>query len=236
MAFVTDSNRPQPLWQPPPTACLTASEVPSLLRIPALMLSSVLAVGAARAGPKRRCQTFFRRRLSAPFHSQRGRCGHVVPISYGAVWPFGPYLLWCCVAAWSPSLMVLCGCLVPISYGAVWLFGPHLLWCCVAVWSLSLMVLCGRLVPISYGAVWPLGPYFLWCCVAVWSLFLVVLCGRPTHCQPQASPCSASPQLNRIPLTPPTHLPLIAAPGGRPGWAVPRHHRGLGARRQRIPL
>ena len=35
MAFVTDSNRPQPLWQPPPTACLTAavaaSEVPSLL-------------------------------------------------------------------------------------------------------------------------------------------------------------------------------------------------------------
>ena len=34
MAFVTDSNRPQPLRQPPPTACLTASgaasEVPSL--------------------------------------------------------------------------------------------------------------------------------------------------------------------------------------------------------------
>ena len=34
MAFVTDSHRPQPLWQPPPTACLTAfeaaSEVPSL--------------------------------------------------------------------------------------------------------------------------------------------------------------------------------------------------------------
>ena len=32
MAFLTDSNRPQPLWQPPPTACLTAygaaSEVP----------------------------------------------------------------------------------------------------------------------------------------------------------------------------------------------------------------
>ena len=25
MAFVTDSNRPKPLWQPPPTACLTAS-------------------------------------------------------------------------------------------------------------------------------------------------------------------------------------------------------------------
>ena len=34
MAFVTDSNRPQPLRQPPPTACLTASgaasEAPSL--------------------------------------------------------------------------------------------------------------------------------------------------------------------------------------------------------------
>ena len=28
-AFVTDSNRPQPLWQPPPTACLTASGAPS---------------------------------------------------------------------------------------------------------------------------------------------------------------------------------------------------------------
>ena len=27
MAFVTDSNRPQPLWQPPPTACPTASGV-----------------------------------------------------------------------------------------------------------------------------------------------------------------------------------------------------------------
>ena len=35
MAFATNSNRPQPLWQPPPTACLTASgaasEAPSLL-------------------------------------------------------------------------------------------------------------------------------------------------------------------------------------------------------------
>ena len=34
MTFVTDSNRPQPLWQPPPAACLTASgaasEAPSL--------------------------------------------------------------------------------------------------------------------------------------------------------------------------------------------------------------
>ena len=34
MAFVTDSNRPQPLWQPPPTACLTSSEAPSLLMHP----------------------------------------------------------------------------------------------------------------------------------------------------------------------------------------------------------
>ena len=37
-AFVTDSNRPQPLWQPPPTARLTASgaasEVPPLLMRP----------------------------------------------------------------------------------------------------------------------------------------------------------------------------------------------------------
>ena len=38
MAFVTDSNRPQPLRQPPPTACLpasgAASEVPSLVMHP----------------------------------------------------------------------------------------------------------------------------------------------------------------------------------------------------------
>ena len=38
MALATDSNRPQPLWRPPPTACLTtpgaASEVPSLLMHP----------------------------------------------------------------------------------------------------------------------------------------------------------------------------------------------------------
>ena len=38
VAFGTDSNHPQPLWQPPPTACLTASratsEVPSLLMHP----------------------------------------------------------------------------------------------------------------------------------------------------------------------------------------------------------
>ena len=38
MAFVTDGNRPQALWQPPPNACLTASgtavEIPSLLMHP----------------------------------------------------------------------------------------------------------------------------------------------------------------------------------------------------------
>ena len=38
MAFVTDSNRPQSLWQPPPTACLSASgtafDVPSFLMHP----------------------------------------------------------------------------------------------------------------------------------------------------------------------------------------------------------
>ena len=38
MALVTDSDRPQPHWQPPPTACLTASratsEGPSLLMHP----------------------------------------------------------------------------------------------------------------------------------------------------------------------------------------------------------
>ena len=34
MALATDSNRPQPLRQPPPTACLTASEAPSLLLHP----------------------------------------------------------------------------------------------------------------------------------------------------------------------------------------------------------
>ena len=38
MAFVTDSNRPQPLWRRPPTACPTASgtasEAPALLMHP----------------------------------------------------------------------------------------------------------------------------------------------------------------------------------------------------------
>ena len=30
LAFVTDSNRPQPLWQPPPSTCLTASGAASV--------------------------------------------------------------------------------------------------------------------------------------------------------------------------------------------------------------
>ena len=38
MALITDSNRPQPLWRTPPTACLTASgaasDAPSLLMHP----------------------------------------------------------------------------------------------------------------------------------------------------------------------------------------------------------
>ena len=33
-SVVTDSNRPQPLWQPSPTACLTTSEAPALLMHP----------------------------------------------------------------------------------------------------------------------------------------------------------------------------------------------------------
>ena len=44
MALVTDSNRPQPLGQPPPTACVTASgaasEVPSLLMHPCPLCES----------------------------------------------------------------------------------------------------------------------------------------------------------------------------------------------------
>ena len=49
MAFITDRNRPQPRWQPPPTACLTASaaasEAPSLLMHP-WVLVLVLRLGA----------------------------------------------------------------------------------------------------------------------------------------------------------------------------------------------
>ena len=54
MTFVTDSNRPQPLWQPPPTACLTASgaasEVPSLSPHPWTALRGFLCSFAAAGG------------------------------------------------------------------------------------------------------------------------------------------------------------------------------------------
>ena len=52
MAFVTDRNRPQPLRQPPPSVCLTASgaasEVPSLLMHP-------WPAGVCRLAPVHRC-------------------------------------------------------------------------------------------------------------------------------------------------------------------------------------
>ena len=55
-AFVTDSNRPQPFWQPPPTACLTAagaaSEAPSLLMHPWV---TVREVAPYRVPQKVRC-------------------------------------------------------------------------------------------------------------------------------------------------------------------------------------
>ena len=45
-AFVTDSNRPQPLWQPPPTACLTASLLgPPLRPLPFLCIPGAEAGG-----------------------------------------------------------------------------------------------------------------------------------------------------------------------------------------------
>ena len=47
LAFITDSNRLQPLWQPPPTACLTAS-------------------GAASVVPSRPIQPFWGGPLAAP--------------------------------------------------------------------------------------------------------------------------------------------------------------------------
>ena len=51
MAFVTNRNRPKPLWQPPPTAYLSASgaasEVPSLLLHPCRALPPVIPVAFA---------------------------------------------------------------------------------------------------------------------------------------------------------------------------------------------
>ena len=88
MAFVTDSNRPQPLWQPPPTACLTASgaasEVPSLLMQPFPPLQPRASSAAS---------------LSRPAHQPP----NVPPISQGKslifnghvdVVPTGPVDLW----------------------------------------------------------------------------------------------------------------------------------------------
>ena len=61
MVFVTDSNRPQPLWQPPPTACLTASEVLSLLMHPCpLPPTTLLPTSQGQSEKhvgKRSCQT-----------------------------------------------------------------------------------------------------------------------------------------------------------------------------------
>ena len=44
MAFVTDSNRPQSLWRPPPTAAGADSEVPSLLMHPCSTLCKIVPV------------------------------------------------------------------------------------------------------------------------------------------------------------------------------------------------
>ena len=56
-ASVTDSNRPQPLRQPPPTACLSASgaasEVPSLLMHPCL--KATFSTGLEERGPYGLC-------------------------------------------------------------------------------------------------------------------------------------------------------------------------------------
>ena len=57
MAFVTDSNRPQPLWQPPPTACLTAAGAAS--EVPSLPMHPWTQTFALRSG--RRCALRLRR-------------------------------------------------------------------------------------------------------------------------------------------------------------------------------
>ena len=60
MAFVTDRNRPQPLWQPPPTACLAASgAAPEALSLPMhhwegpKLRSRGHGCGQGRSGPTR---------------------------------------------------------------------------------------------------------------------------------------------------------------------------------------
>ena len=78
VAFVSDSNRPQPLWQPPPTACLSASgaasEAPSLLMHPCPLpyCESNAPVRATVAGSGRRprrthfCASLLRSRCCFP--------------------------------------------------------------------------------------------------------------------------------------------------------------------------
>ena len=77
MAFVTDSTRPQPLWQPPPTACLTAS-------------------GAASEAPSLPMHLWVRATAGL------GLLGHV-PVRYGTSSPALPPPLCRCAAGPGPS-------------------------------------------------------------------------------------------------------------------------------------
>ena len=56
MACVTDSNRPQPLWPPPPTACLTASGAASEVLCPLLHPCPHLPPASPQPGPPARVQ------------------------------------------------------------------------------------------------------------------------------------------------------------------------------------
>ena len=57
-AFVTDSNRPHPLWQPPPTACLTASRAAS--GAPALQVGPSPSRAPRARGARARTPSAFR--------------------------------------------------------------------------------------------------------------------------------------------------------------------------------
>ena len=89
MTFVTDSNRPQPLWQPPPTACLTASGAAS--EAPSLLMHPSGGGGGARAGAwaVERAAGRRRRRLRTRAHAP------VRPLLRAAV----VMSLFCCVPA-----------------------------------------------------------------------------------------------------------------------------------------
>ena len=52
MVFVTDSNRPQPLWQPPPTACLTAGDAKGPVLQPPKSRSSTCRVATSICQPR----------------------------------------------------------------------------------------------------------------------------------------------------------------------------------------